>query len=150
MIDYRINSASEECIREHLAACSDAFAPPLSTHVNIPEYAGKIRKNAETFEAWSRGRLIGLVAAYMNDKLHGRGFITHVCTDPGYQRRGIAGRLLDTATRRAGELVLRSLELEVPSGNVAARGLYRSHGFAVVGSRQQKLVMIKEVERGGG
>ena len=62
------NKASEIEIAEHLTRCDTDFVPPLSGRVEINDYVQKIFGKATTFEAWSSGALVGLVATYCNDQ----------------------------------------------------------------------------------
>ncbi len=79
------------------------------------------------------GRLVGYVCLWeVADELH----ITNIAVHPSARRRGIGrallGQLLDDARGRALRLVI----LEVRPSNAAARALYESFGFRVVGRRR--------------
>ncbi|MCG8508027.1 MAG: ribosomal protein S18-alanine N-acetyltransferase [Rhodospirillales bacterium] len=54
---------------------------------------------------------------------------------PHARGRGIGGRLLETAIRQARHRGLTEMFLEVGAGNQAARRLYESREFSVVGNR---------------
>ena len=54
---------------------------------------------------------------------------------PGWQRRGIAGRLLDHLFAEARAAGCTQVFLEVRASNAAARALYARHGFVQVGER---------------
>src|SRR5438046_2814866 len=94
-IDFREETATREDIQAHLQACDNDFIPNLGLKVNIAEYSKKIRARAKTFEAWSDKNLIGLVAAYLNDRDTRTGFITSVSVAKQFMGRGIASKLLD-------------------------------------------------------
>ena len=64
------------------------------------------------------------------------GEIYRIATKAEYRRRGIAYRLLDYAVKCEKGRGLECLFLEVRSKNVAARNLYRAHGFKEVGERK--------------
>ena len=64
------------------------------------------------------------------------GYITNVATSPARRREGIAGMLLSALKRRASELSLVFLTLEVRESNAPARRLYEKHGFSDVGRRK--------------
>jgi len=68
VVEYLSNKASEVEIAEHLSRCEADFVPPLSGRLEINDYAKKIASKAMRFEAWSDGRLVGLVAGYCNDQ----------------------------------------------------------------------------------
>ncbi len=61
--------------------------------------------------------------------------VLNVAVAPAARRRGIGAALVAEARREARARGCASLTLEVRRGNVAARGLYRSQGFAEVGVR---------------
>src|SRR5262245_13884441 len=92
-LEIKVNACTESDIYSHLTACDQGFNPPLSSRVDISEYSRKLRLNALTFEAWSEGTLVGLVAAYIDarDKF---GFITNTSVLAASSGRGIAARLL--------------------------------------------------------
>ena len=77
-ITYEKNKATTNEIAHHLRLCNNKFTPPLTSKVNINDYAEKIVANAYTFEARSNGELIGLVAAYFNSSINRHAFITNV------------------------------------------------------------------------
>lgn len=64
------------------------------------------------------------------------GYISNVAVDKQCRRQGIADALIEALTRKARELELAFLTLEVRAGNEAAIGLYEKHGFVPVGRRK--------------
>jgi hypothetical protein len=62
----RRNQADAGAILEHLQRCDDQFTPPLSSRVNLKDYAAKLALNAERFEIFDDGKLVALVAMYLN------------------------------------------------------------------------------------
>lgn len=64
------------------------------------------------------------------------GYISNIAVSPAYRRRGVGTALLTELERRAGELRLSFLTLEVRSSNAAARALYAARGFQVTGLRR--------------
>lgn len=128
IITYRELSATQEQVLTHLEQCDDAHQPPLSQRVCIADYAKKIVQNAETFEAWSEHRLVGLVATYFNGT-NGTGFVTSVSVEDGFTGRGIATILMARCIERAQSLGMTSIALEVFRDNSHAIRLYQKHGF---------------------
>jgi ribosomal protein S18 acetylase RimI-like enzyme len=142
------NKATETQVLRHLRACDSGFVPALSGRVSLQEYARKIVENAVRFEAWADGELIGLVAAYFDDATSGSAFITNVSVVPGWSGRGGGSALLSDcidAARRSG---MRSVVLEVGSGNERAIALYKKFGFVTGAPRgeniQMELVLTRE------
>ncbi len=64
------------------------------------------------------------------------GYISNVAVDRQFRRQGIADALIDALTRRARELALAFVTLEVRAGNESAISLYEKHGFVPVGRRK--------------
>src|SRR5881409_3939194 len=88
---------------------------------------------ARCFVVRHGARVAGYVCLWeVADELH----ITNIAVHPSARRRGIGrallGQLLDDARGRALRLVI----LEVRPSNAAARALYESFGFRVVGRRR--------------
>jgi ribosomal protein S18 acetylase RimI-like enzyme len=144
-IRFREGSATSGDVRAHLKACDEKFLQRLSGKVDIEEYSIKITSNAKTFEAWSGGSLVGLVAAYMNDSIGHRAFITSVSVLPDFAGRGIASRLLDRCIVEASKERMDTIVLEVSRANIEAIRLYEKRGFAKVESRDEAVVMSLSV-----
>ena len=68
MIVFSENQCEPKHILKHLRLCDDNFHPPLSSRVVLTEYASKLCSVSERFEAWIGDELVGLVAAYCNDR----------------------------------------------------------------------------------
>lgn len=134
-IDLHRNHAGAAEVAAHLRACDASFVPPLSERIDIDTYSAKIVDQAERFEAWTDGRLAGLVAAYCNDPARRACFVTSVSVVPDCQGRGIASRLLGACVAHARRAGFKHVELEVNHHNTAAADLYRKQGFAAVDSR---------------
>ena len=66
----------------------------------------------------------------------GEGEIANLAVAPAVRGRGIGGALLDAALALGSGVGTEAVFLEVRESNAAARALYRSRGFEVVGRRQ--------------
>lgn len=64
------------------------------------------------------------------------GEIANICTAPEVRGSGIGGILLDDALAAADASDAAAVYLEVRTSNQAARGLYESRGFRLVGRRR--------------
>lgn len=126
----------------HLRACDDAFLPPLSSRVDICDYAQKIADKAQRFEACVNDKLVGLVAVYVNTPDRGSAFITSVSVLPGCQGRGIASRLMEDCITHVRVLGFARLELEVGRNNAPAIALYGKHGFTALNQSGAMLKMV--------
>ncbi|WP_263768663.1 GNAT family N-acetyltransferase [Propionivibrio soli] len=136
-VRFVTNSADIDEVVRHLEDCDKRFVPPLGTRVDIRLYAAKLLERAMRFEAWHNGRLIGLVAAYGNDRESGAVFITSVSVLDTWTGRGIASRLLQDCIGQACQLGMQRIVLEVSGDNQAAVAFYANHGFTT-GNRAEQ------------
>jgi glycosyltransferase involved in cell wall biosynthesis len=126
---YRLNRASKTKIIEHLQACDTSFSPPLSTRVQIKDYARKIECNAMRFEAWKDDKLVGLVAAYFNDHLRRIAYITSVSIVEEFVGKGVANILLKRCVDYAKSSGVNKISLSVSKKNISAIELYKKNSF---------------------
>lgn len=136
-LKFRVKTASCEAITAHLSQCAGCFVPPLYSYVNIKEYGKKIFDNAVTFEVWDAGKLVGLIAAYYNDRETGLGYITNVSVLKSYHGLGIASNLLDQAIDYGRTNGFSKVGLEVEPDNIKAFRLYEKHCFVSAGQVEE-------------
>ena len=144
-IDYRTKTASEENIYLHLNECSANFIPDLNETVDIKEYSKKIFSKAITFEAWKENRLIGLVAAYMNDIETFSAYITSVSVTRDYFGSGVALQILSMAIQYAEKNHFSTLRLEVNKLNKVAVQLYEKYNFKIVEEKENSYLMKLDI-----
>lgn len=72
------------------------------------------------------------------------GYISNVAVAPEARRRGIGDNLIEVLMKRARELSLSFVTLEVRESNMAAISLYKKHGFQMVGLRKKYYDLPKE------
>jgi ribosomal-protein-alanine N-acetyltransferase len=65
----------------------------------------------------------------------GEAHLLNLCIEPGWQRRGFGGMLLENAIRIARRNGCGTMYLEVRPSNPAGIALYRNRGFVVIGRR---------------
>jgi ribosomal protein S18 acetylase RimI-like enzyme len=130
-VKFSTRSASEDFIHAHLSRCDNSFVPPLSSRVDIGNYARKIASRAECFEAWENGELVGLIAVYCSAPDQDAAFITNLSVLSEYRGKGIASRLMYNCIAHLRGLGVARIELEVGEGNKAAIALYERHGFTI-------------------
>lgn len=133
--------ASAEDIFFHLNKCNKDFTPPLDNKVDIQEYAAKIFEKALTFEAWDEEILVGLVAAYFNDRGDQVVFITNVSTSETHRGKGIVCDLLNNCISHARQNHFESIILEVSALNTRAILIYEKAGFQVQENKNSLLIM---------
>jgi len=127
-----------------LTNCSDLFIPPLTVDLNIDSYSQKIIDKADTFEAWNRDRLIGLVAAYCNNVESKEAFITNVSILKAFNNMGIASELLSICIQYVESIKFRDIRLKVRRNNTIARKLYTKHNFQQIGFEDGFVIMRRE------
>lgn len=72
------------------------------------------------------------IAGYMGLQIFScEGYVTNIATIPEYRRKGVAKALISEALKNDMEFIT----LEVRESNLAAINLYKSFGFAEVGTR---------------
>jgi len=128
-LNFARDRAGAAVIVEHLADCDGQFVPQLSSRVDLAAYGIKLAAHATRFEAWDEGRLVGLVAAYLNDPERWSAFISNVSVAPDRHGEGIASRLLVQCIDHARAAGFARLALSVDARNDRARALYSKHGF---------------------
>jgi len=128
-LEYTTGKAGAEDLLGHLLTCNPDFIASLRNKTDLPAYARKLAENSVTFEAWDRGKLVGLIAAYFNDPHKASGFVSNVSTASGYAGKGIASRLMDMCIRYGTDRQFPEISLEVEIGNRPALALYAKFGF---------------------
>lgn len=147
LLNYKINTASQKDIEEHLYRSSHLFNPPLDSILNITDYADKIRDKATTIEAWSSEyEVVGLIACYMNDDTTHEAFITNVSVDEKFQHQGIASELLRKTIIEVQKKGFLSVRLEVEEVNDAAIRLYKKFAFVQMEKKGSKYIMTAKIE----
>jgi ribosomal protein S18 acetylase RimI-like enzyme len=136
---HTVNTSAEADIFGHLAACDEAFVPPLRERVDLAAYAQKLAQRALRVEAWKGKRLVGLVAAYL-DADRTTCFVSNVSVLPAFSRHGIARGLLERLVAQTDRCDLR---LEVSRRNTAALALYDRLGFVVGAETGDTLTLVR-------
>lgn len=135
MIDSEItlNNSGAASVESHLRECDDRFSPRLSARVDLVDYARKLASLADRLEVWRGSRLVGLVAAYLNNQETRQGFVSSVSVCLDAERRGVASELMRKCVQLAREKGCESLGLEVGGGDQRTQDFYLKHGFALSG-----------------
>ena len=118
------------------------FDPPLHTLVDVEAYSLKIRTLARTFEAWDNGRLIGYVAAYLNDVNKIEGFVLNMSVFPEYRRHKVfqvlSKDLIDIAKGEGFDRLL----FEVQKKERLLIELYRRSGYNYLRDKDEHHVIM--------
>lgn len=144
-----ITQMTSEDVSEIAELDKKCFAVPWSEKSFCDETENPL---AVYYIAKENGKCVGY-AGFWN--VSGEGDITNVAVLPEYRRKGIGSRLIETVIKKASELNLSLLTLEVRKSNIAAQGLYSKYGFDIIGerkryysdNREDALIMTKELEK---
>jgi ribosomal protein S18 acetylase RimI-like enzyme len=138
---YQVGEASTSQVISHLKECDSSFIPPLSERLSIDEYGKKLYNLSTTFEAWAEGKLVGLIAAYLNEIKLGIGFITSVSVSSAYAGKGIGKKLLLNCMKNARDRKFQAVRLEVNEKSAPAIAMYEKLGFSVIDKIDSQLIM---------
>ena len=127
-LEYRRDTATTGDVQAHLTRCDADFMPPLSTRLDLADYAAKLAERAARSEAWDRGRLVGLVAAYVTPGAPAA-FISNVSVVSELRGHGVAAALVADCIERARRAGATTLTLEVATADRAAGRFYEKLGF---------------------
>jgi len=130
-----------------------AFKAPWTRQIFLEELAREWAYLDVMLERSEGGRERAVAFAnywLVRDEVH----ILNIATHPDRRRRGHASRLLRHVLELAGRHRCKYVTLEVRRSNQVALGLYRGHGFRVVGvrpnyyveDREDAIVMLYEFE----
>jgi ribosomal-protein-alanine N-acetyltransferase len=129
-------------IEKHLWECDSRFMQPLSSRVNLCDYAIKMARLADRFEAWDADRLVGLVAAYIRNSNKIEGFISSVSVCDEFQGQGVGSLLMQRCLASASAYGLAKLSLEVAEQDIKACAFYLKLGFHLVGTRESGFIKM--------
>ena len=147
-VEYRLNAATIAQIVEHFSNCNAEFVLSLGKRIDINSYAEKIIKKAVRFEAWNKGALVGLVAAYCNDSETHSAYITNVSVVQRWQGKRIASQLLGNCIKHMKESGFDRVDLEVNAENASVIRLYEKMGFRIDNKKDQMAFMRLDIEVG--
>ncbi len=133
------NQTDAGAILEHLQRCDDQFTPPLSSRVNLKEYAARLALNAERFEIFDGSRLVALVAIYINPD---SAFISNVSVERHFAGQGLGSKLVRQAVGQAFSAGARQVRLETDQYNVRALAMYSALGFSNEKSEGNSLYLV--------
>lgn len=126
---YAVDRSGPDAVLRHLQAHDAAFQPPLSSRVDLPDYARKLADHAMRLEAWDGDALVGLVAVYCNTRDQDVAFVSNVSVFAEYAGRGIGRRLMLAAIDRVRDQGFSRLCLDVDPRAGTALRLYAALGF---------------------
>lgn len=112
-----------------LQCFGDLLPHPLSSRLDLAEYAAKLLRYAEIACGVVGDDVVALLLLYANDDATKCAHVSMVAVLPRWQGQGIARAMLSRAMARARQRGMTAMELTSSSDNDAARRLYLSAGF---------------------
>lgn len=108
-------------------------AAPGASHWTIKEYE-RILASEVLLVAETGGAVVGFICA---KQAAGEWELDNIAVTPAFQRRGIAGELLQAWIGQLRQSSSSNVFLEVRESNLPARRFYERHGFTEIGRRRQ-------------
>lgn len=125
-----LGGSDAEAIERFLREVDADFPVPLSSRVDLREFARKLADVADALAAVGPGNEVrSLVAGYISNSFDGRAYVSVMATELGSRGRGFARDLLAEFIRRAHAAGMSEVHLYCDPGNEAASSVYRSAGF---------------------
>ena len=140
-ITFSHNRSDCSDLNEHLLECDASFQPSLSQRVCIPDYSLKLATQADRFEAWADNKLVGFVAAYVNDLEGSTCFISSVSVLESWRRQRIAETLLSLCISFVRKQNFKQVQLRVSSDSAGAVRLYQRSGFKILNHSEHNILM---------
>jgi ribosomal protein S18 acetylase RimI-like enzyme len=129
MVTIEIRNLSVSEIFQYLSKNNQLFNPPLTSRLDIMNYAIKLNKYAVHFCALENIKLVGFMGCYFNDPHKESGFISSFSVIKASQGKGVAKRLLNSAIEYAIENGFKQIRLHVDISNIPVKNLYTKSGF---------------------
>jgi [ribosomal protein S18]-alanine N-acetyltransferase len=125
-----VRIANPQDIDAILGIENQVFSDPWSAESFTPDFTDPY--------TWFRVLEVdGVIAGYVIARIVARqGEIANIAVDPGHQRAGFGGTLLDAAVAATDSAMCEAVWLEVRTSNEPAQRLYASRGFEPIGRRK--------------
>lgn len=139
MYIFSIEKLSYQQVFDLLNRFDDKFVPKLSEELDIENYAKKMSDNALFAVYRKESNIVAFVAYYLNLELSVV-YITCVCVDSAFERKGLAFNLI-LKLKSEYSRVVKNMALEVRKDNLRAFNLYKNLGFIIEEDRSEKWYM---------
>lgn len=105
------------------------FPIPLSKKIKIDEYAEKLISTANVIVEKDNGKIIGIVAGYIDNSIEEISYISIVAVQKEYRGKSIAKKLLQKYIDECKEKNLKGVHLYTHKTNITALTMYKNFGF---------------------
>lgn len=150
MISIEIRALAASEIYNYLIENDQLFIPPLSSRVNVKDYALKLSKFAVHFCAISNLRLVGFLGCYFNEPLGEFAYISTLSITGNLHGKGIAKNLLNAIIQYGSKNKINEIRLQVHVSNLPAMKLYSEYGFEENFRNNQNATMILKLKNSEG
>ena len=106
------------------------FNPPLSSSLNLHDYAQKIYHNASIFSLHEEGKLVAALAVYSNDPNREIAFCTMLAVSKQHRNYGSGTNLVRTTVDFLKKKSFKVFRLEIYKNNPKAIAFYERLNFA--------------------
>ena len=128
-MDFSFGKLSKQEVYNFLLETDKEFPTPLSSKVDIDEYATKISAYSQFSYCMNQGIIIGMISCYTNNPP--MAYITNVCVKAEYQKMGIFHKLLNLLILSLHNKDISYIRLEVDNNNLTAQNAYIKNGFTI-------------------
>lgn len=115
------------------------FDPPLSSSVNLANYAKKMYENATIFSVHEGSKLVAVIAVYCNDSSQQAAFVTMLAVAKSHRFHGLGSNLVKTTIDYLKKKFFKSIKLEIYKTNYKAVSFYKRLQFAVIGETNRSV-----------
>lgn len=105
------------------------FPIPLSKKIKIDEYVEKLISTANVIVEKDNGKIIGMVAGYIDNSIEEISYISIVAVQKEYRGKSIAKKLLQKYIDECKEKNLKGVHLYTHKTNITALTMYKNFGF---------------------
>jgi ribosomal protein S18 acetylase RimI-like enzyme len=145
VITIRINQLASSEISRYLLENDNTFVPPLSTRLQIDNYAIKLAKYAVHFCVFINKRLVGYSGCYFNDPDKNDAFISTLSVIQEFRGKGLSKKLLLAIIQYGIKKEYNKIRLQVNVSNKPALNLYSENGFLEVGRSKSQFEMVLDL-----
>ena len=127
-------------VLKFLIDTDNEFQSPLSTKVNLEEYARKLSAFSSFAYCEEDGDIAGMISCYTNSPPSG--YISNVCIKKKHQGKGLFSQMFSVLLQNCKSIGIGVIRLEVNNDNISAQNIYRHTGFTECGqARNQSIYM---------
>lgn len=140
MFEFSTLTPSYEQILAFLECSDNEFDKPLTSNLNIEDYARKLSENSLCVTCWCGESIVGMLNCYINRPPDG--YISNVCVLGYYQGQGIFNEMFSLLCDECRIAGVEEIVLQVNKGNEKARKAYSKVGFVEKEDKGDSLYLI--------